>query len=144
MFTQHRYPNNKHISASKNFDPSVIKQIIPSQHVSEHSEMMKTKETLLQGLNLLKNHLYKTFVFLLVIITTHTEQITNLLIFLIEEVHHVTVIQTETLHHKSNVALIPETDIDMKDPQFNRSRHQGNRQSSSTFTLSSLTIDFFL
>ena len=47
---------------TKNFALIVIEQIIPSQLVSKNNAMMKTKEMLMQNQNLLRNHLYNTFV----------------------------------------------------------------------------------
>ena len=52
---------------------TVIKQITLFQHVSKNSEMMMTKETHMQDLNILENVLYNTFVLILVITITHTE-----------------------------------------------------------------------
>ena len=66
-------------------------------------------------LNLIKNHLYKTLVLLLVKITL-TEQITNLQkpkIDTVVEVHRIIVIQFAILHHKIDIVLTLETDTDM-------------------------------
>ena len=51
----------------KNIAKPVTEQITPFQHVSKNNDMMKTKETHMQGLSLLKNPLYNTFSLLLVI-----------------------------------------------------------------------------
>ena len=77
--------------------------------------MMKTKEMPMLDLNLLKNHLYSTFVLLLVTITL-TEQTTNPQnpkLDTVVEVHHVIVIQIAILHHKIDIVLTLETDTDI-------------------------------
>ena len=115
MFTQPRDPNNKHKPAYKIIAHIVIEQITPSLLVSRNNEMMKTRETPMLDLNLLKNLLYNTSALLLVTIIL-TEQITNLQNLMLEtvvEVHHVIVIQIAIIHHKIDIALTLETDIDM-------------------------------
>ena len=108
MFTHSRDPNTKHKRHT------VIKQATPSLLVSKNNEMMKIKETPMLDLNLLKNHLYNTFVLLLVKITL-TEQITNIqnpMIDTVVELHHVTVIQIA----KSTSFSSLKTDTDMTEP----------------------------
>ena len=103
---------NLHI---KNIVQIGIEQIIPSLLVSRYNEMVKMKETPTLDPNLLKNSLYNTFVLLLVTITL-TKQTTNLQdpkIDIVDEVHHVIVIQTVTLHHKIDIVLTPDTDTGM-------------------------------
>ena len=115
MFQQHRDQNNKHKPALKHIVHIVIEQITPSRLVSRNNEMMKTKETHMLDLNLLKNHLSNTSVLFLVTITP-TEQITNLpnlMIDTVVEVHHVIVIQIAIFHHKIDIALTLETDTDV-------------------------------
>ena len=115
MFTQPRDRNNKHKPAYKNIVLIVIGQITPSLLVSRNNEMMKTKETPMQDLNLLKNYLYNTSVLLLVTIIL-TEQITNLQNLMIDtvvEVHHVIVTQIAIIHHKIDIGLTLETDTDL-------------------------------
>ena len=76
---------------------------------------METKETPMLDLNLLKNHLYNTSVFLPVTLTL-IEQITNIqnpMIDTVVEVHHVIVIQIAIYHHKIDIVLTLETDTYM-------------------------------
>ena len=105
MFTQPRYPNNKYKPANKNIVHIVIEPITPSLLVSRNNEMMRTEETPMLDLNLLKIHFFNTSVLLLVTII-FTEHITNLhnhMIDTVVEVHHVTVIQIAILHHKIDI-----------------------------------------
>ena len=99
MFTQPRDPKTKNKPAHEKFARFVIEQIIPSQLVSKNNAMMKTKEMLMQDQNLLRNHVYNTFV-----LPQTTEQ--NDMILDIEvEVHHEMVITPKTTIHKINIAL---------------------------------------
>ena len=77
MFTQSSDANNKHKPAYKNIVHIAIEQIIPSLLVPRNYEIMKIKDTPTLELNFLKNHLYNTFVLLLVR-KALTEQTTNL------------------------------------------------------------------
>ena len=115
MFTQPRYPNNKYKPANKNIVHIVIEQITPSLLVSRNNEMMKTEETPMLDLNLLKNYFYNTSVLLLVpiIFTEHITNLHNPMIYTVVEVHHVIVIQIELLHRKIDIVFTLETDRDM-------------------------------
>ena len=62
MFTQSRDPNNKNKPAYKKVDLFVIEQTNPSLPVSKNIETMKINEMLMLDRNLLKTHLYSTFV----------------------------------------------------------------------------------
>ena len=53
--------NNKNNPAYKNFAPVTKEQPIPSLLVSKNKETMKIKEMLMLDQNLLKSHLYITF-----------------------------------------------------------------------------------
>ena len=101
---------NLHIKNNVHF---AIEQVIPPLLVSRNNEMLKIKETPTLDLNLVKNHLYNTFVLHLVKIPL-TEQTTNLQDPLtVVEVQYVIVIQIAILHHKIDIVLTPETDTDM-------------------------------
>ena len=68
MFTQPGDPKNKEKHAFQNFCPLVVEHITTSQQLSKNSAKVNSNETQLDGLNLLKNHFYNTFILLLVII----------------------------------------------------------------------------
>ena len=77
--------------------------------------MMKTKETPMLEVSLLRNHLYNISVLLTVTIIL-TEQITNLQNLIIDtvvEVHHVIVIQIVIIHHKLYIVFTLETGTGM-------------------------------
>ena len=106
MFTQPKEPNNKNKPAYKNIAHTVPEQIIPFLLVSKHNEMMKTNEKHMLDQNLHKNHLYSTFVLLLMI-----EQ--NIMIIDTEvEVPHETTPTTKTIH-KIDIVLHLEIDLVM-------------------------------
>ena len=92
MFTQPKDPNNKNKPAYENIVHIVTEQITPSLLVSKNNEMMKTDEMQMLDQNLQENHLYSTYVLLLMI-----EQ--NSVIIEIEvEVPHVTTLTTKLIH----------------------------------------------
>ena len=106
MFTQSKDPNNKKNLHVKNIVPTVTEQITPNLLASKNNEMMKTNEMLMLDQNLHKNHLYNTFVPLLMI-----EQ--NTMIPDIEvEVLHATILTTKTIH-KTDTILHLEIDLVM-------------------------------
>ena len=98
MFTQPRDLNNKNKAACKKTSPNVMKQKISYQLVSKNIEMMKTKEMLMLDQNLLRNHLYNTFV--LLVMTEQNDMIHNIGV----ELHHEVTIITTTIH-KTDIAL---------------------------------------
>ena len=92
IFTQPKDPKNKNKPAYKNIAHIVIEQIILSLLVARNNEMMKTNEMHMLDQNLHKNHLYSTFVLLLMI-----EQ--NIMIIDTEvEVLHETTLTIKTIH----------------------------------------------
>ena len=106
MFTQTRDPkkSNLHI---KSFVLFVIEQTTQSLLVSINNEIVKIREMLLLDQNLLKNHLYSTF-----ILPQTTEQ--KDIIHAIEvEVIHELIIRTKILIHKTDIALHREIDLVM-------------------------------
>ena len=92
---------------NKNIAPTVIEQIFPSLLVSNNNEMMKSKELHVLDQNLLKSHLYSTFV-----LPQTTEQ--NDMIHAIEvEVFRKINITTTIIIHKTDIALHLEIDLVM-------------------------------
>ena len=108
MFTQPRDPNNKNKSAYKKYCSYCHRtKITLSLLVSKNNEMMKIKEMPMLDQNLLKNHLYSTFV--------HPPMIEqNYIIHATEaEVHHEITTITKTEIHKRDIALHQEIDSAM-------------------------------
>ena len=81
----------------------------------KNTEMMKTKAMQMQDINL-KSPLYNTSILLLVITMTLIilKLVPRTQIDITIEEHHVIVIPTENYHHKTDIALILQTDTNMK------------------------------
>ena len=137
MFTQPRYPNNKHKPPLKKHCSYCLRTIHSISACFKNIEKIKTKETHRLDLNLYKNHLYNTFAPLLVK-KNSTDQI-NLqtpLIDTVVEVRHVIVIPLETCHHKRDRFHSRDRyryDRTTTPPQFNRSRYDNYRQNSCSY-----------
>ena len=106
MFTQSRDLKTKRNLLIKNV-PIVIEQTTLSLPVSKNNEMMKINEKLTLDRNLLKNHLYSTFVRPPMIEQKDTIHATD------TEIRHELITITKTQIHKTDIALHQETDSAM-------------------------------
>ena len=110
----------------KKIVPFAIKEITPSLLASKNNEMMKTNDMLTLNQNLLRNHLYSTFVRLPMI--EQSDMIQDIEI----EVHHGKIITTKIIIH--TLETINQT-INESSNQFSQSINQTVKYSINLSTV---------
>ena len=105
-FTHSRFSINKNKPAYKKIAHIAIEKTTPFLLALKNNEMMKIKEMLMLDQNLLKYHLFSTFVLLQMM--GHNDMIH---VFEVEVIHDIIII-TKMLH-KTNIVLHPDIDLVM-------------------------------